>query len=88
MWILSRLLRLMVGKKVPYENAYWQHFIEVLEILDYTLRPIVRQHTPDNLAAVIGSNLYDFKLLYPTSPFLPKMHYMTHIPRYLKKYVT
>ena len=85
MWTLSRLLPLMVGKKIPYENAYWQHFIEVLEIMDYTLRPIVRQNTPDNLAAVIASNLYDFQLLYPKSPFLPKMHYMTHIPRYLKK---
>jgi len=85
MWTLSRLLPLMVGKKVPQENAYWLHFIEVVEILDYTLRPIVRLTTPDNLAGVISSNLYDFQLLYPDSSFIPKMHYMTHIPRYLKK---
>ena len=77
----------MVGKKVPYKNVYLQHFIEVLEIMDYTLHPIVRQSTPDNLGAVIASNLYDFQLLYPMSPFIPKMHYMTHIPRYLKKLV-
>ena len=85
MWTLSRFLPLMVGKIVSQENAYWQHFIEVVEILDYTLRPIVRPSTPDNLTAVISSNLYDFQLLYPDALFLPKMHYMTHIPRYLKK---
>ena len=44
--------------KVPFENAYGEHFIAVLEILDYTLPPIVRQHTPDNLAGLILEATY------------------------------
>ena len=85
MWTLSRFLPLTVGKNISQDNAYWQHFIEVVEILDYVLRPIVRPSTPENLSAVISSNLFDSQLLYPDASFLPKMHYMTHIPRYLEK---
>ena len=85
MWMLSRYLPLMVGNKIPEDNAYWMHFIEVTEILDYILAPTVRQHTPNSLANAISISLLDFQQLYPDASFLPKMHYMTHIPRYLKQ---
>lgn len=87
MWTLARLLPLMIGSKIPEGNAYWLHFIELTEILDYALCPIVRQGIPDYLTTVISNNLRDFQQLHPDSSFLPKMHYITHIPRYLKKYV-
>ena len=60
MWTFLRFLPLMIGKNISQENAYWQHFIEVVEILHYILRPIVQPSTPGNLSAVISSNLYDF----------------------------
>ena len=85
MWTLCRFLPLMVGDKVPEDNAYWRHFLDVIEILDYVLAPTVRENIPDCLAEAISVSLMDFQQLYPNASFLPKMHYITHIPRYLKQ---
>ena len=85
MWTLSRFLPLMIGNKIPKDNAYWMHFIEVTEILDYVLAPTVREDISDHLVEAISISLLDFQQLYPDASFLPKMHYMTHIPRYLKQ---
>lgn len=85
MWTLSRFLPLMVGDKVPKDNAYWMHFIEVIETLGHVLAPTVQENTPDCLAEAISTSLMDFQQLYPDASFLPKMHYMTRIPRYLKQ---
>lgn len=75
----------MIGNKIPKDNAYWMHFIEVTEILDYVLAPTVREDISDHLVEAISISLLDFQQLYPDASFLPKMHYMTHIPRYLKQ---
>ena len=37
---------------------------------------------------LISENLEEFTHLYPNASFLPKMHYLTHIPKYLNRYAS
>ena len=82
MWTLSRLLPVMVGRYINKDDDNWLHFLQLLDIMEYTFSPTVLL-----LAVIISSNLTTYKELYPESSFIPKMHYMVHIPQYLYKYV-
>lgn len=87
MWTLSRLLPVMVGKYIREDDDNWLHFLQLLDIMEYTFSPTVLSNTPAYLAMIISSNLTTYKELYPEFSFIPKMHYMVHIPQYLYKYV-
>ena len=87
MWTLSRLLPVMIGKYVNEDDENWLHFLQLLDIMEYTFSPTVSSHTPAYLAVIICSNLTTYKEIYPEASFIPKMHYMVHIPQYLYKYV-
>ena len=87
MWTLARLLPVMIGKYISKDDNNWLHFLQLLDIMEYTFSPTMSSNTPAYLAVIISSNLTTYKELYPESSFIPKMHYMVHIPQYLHKYV-
>ena len=70
-------------------TGFWpmadRYFTPVMDILHYVLAPTARENIPDCLAEAISISLMDFQQLYPHASTLPKMHYMSHIPRYLKQ---
>jgi len=41
MWAMARMLPLIIGKYIPEEDEYWCHFLQLLDIIDYTMSPIV-----------------------------------------------
>ena len=49
MWSLGRLLPMMIGSSVPVDNPNWIHYLQLLEIVDYTFSPIVHPDTPPYL---------------------------------------
>lgn len=87
MWTLARLLPLMLGKFIPEQDEYWCHFLQLLDIIEYTLSPTVHSYAPAYLAVLIQENLETYKTLYPEASFIPKMHYLVHVPQYLERYV-
>ena len=87
MWTLARLLPVMIGKYIDEDNKFWDHFLQHLDIMEYTFSPTVLPTTPAYLKVIIESNLTTYQELYPESTFTPKMHYMVHIPQYLYRYV-
>lgn len=40
-WIFGRLLPLMIGHLIPKDDSNWNHFLELLDILDIVFAPIV-----------------------------------------------
>ena len=85
MWCLGRFFPLMIGHFVPEENSNWSHFLQLLDIMELVFASRVHPDMPPYLQFLIAENLEKFKVLYPTSSFKPKMHYLTHIPRYLER---
>ena len=82
MWTMARMLPLIIGKYIPEEDDYWCHYLQLLDIMDYTMSPIVQRHTPAYLSLIIQENLEE---LYPDASFIPKMHYLVHVPQYLER---
>lgn len=86
MWTLAWLLPLMIGKYISKHDEHWSHFLQLLDVIEYTLSPTVYSYAPAYLAFLIQDNLETYKKLYPEASFIPKMHYLVHIPQYLERY--
>ena len=85
-WVLGRLLPVMIGHLVPLEDPYWEHFLQLLDMMELMFAPLVRHDTPAYLQVLVEENLMEFTKLYPNHPIIPKMHYLIHAPRYLSRY--
>ena len=75
----------MIGEKVPEDDEHWVHFLQLLEILEIVFCDIVKPEIPSYLQVIIQDHLEEFKRLYPSASFRPKMHYLIHLPMYLMR---
>ena len=64
------------------QDEHWCHFLQLLDIIEYTLSPTVHTYVPAYLAFLIKDNLET----YNEASFIPKMHYLVHVPQYLERY--
>ena len=79
MWCLARMLPFLIGDKIPDEDEYWEHYLLLLSILEYTFSPLTTKEKLAYLAVMIEDFLTEFRGLYQRK-LIPKMHYMVHIP--------
>lgn len=86
MWCLGRFLHLIIGDLVPYEDPHWDNYIMLLDIVDEVFAPITTPDRADYVAMLVEDFLECFKELYPSRPVTPKMHYMVHMPSWMKWY--
>lgn len=87
MWCLGRFLPVLIGDKIPDGYAYWENYLYHLHIMDEVFAPITSDERADYLAILIEDFLVEFKALYPERPLTPKMHYLIHIPSWIKRYL-
>ena len=87
MWCLRRFLPLLIGHLVPEGNSFWDNFLMLLTIMDYVFAPVTTADKADYIAMLVEDFLTDFKDLYPERRLIPKMHYMIHLPSWMKRYV-
>lgn len=85
MWCLARLLPLLIGDLVPPDDTKWINFLMLLTCLDYSFAPVMTDSKCDFLAMLIEDFLSDFTELYERR-LTPKMHYMIHIPSWIKRF--
>lgn len=84
MWCLGRFLPILIGDKICEGYVYWQNFLAHLEIMDEVFSPIIPDDRVDYIRMLIEDFLDDFKLAYPGRPLTPKMHYLLHLPTWIK----
>lgn len=87
MWCLGRFLPLLIGHFVPEGDSFWENFLLLLTIMDYVFSPVTTADKADYVAMLVEDFLTDFKDLYPERRLIPKMHYMIHLPSWMKWYV-
>ena len=87
MWCLGRFLPLLIGHLVPEGDIFWDNFLMLLTIMDYVFAPVTSADKADYVAMLVEDFLTDFKDLYPERRLIPKMHYMIHLPSWMKQYV-
>jgi len=56
--------------------------------MEYIFAPITTQHKLEYLQTLIEDYLTEFTRLYPERPLVPKMHYLIHMPTWMKRYDT
>ena len=71
---------------MPEGNVYWKNFLRLLDILDIVLAPKITPGHISFLRELIEEHHKAFRELYPHRPLTPKMHYMVHIPSFMKRY--
>ena len=81
MWLLGRLLPLIIGDLVPYDDEYWELFLQMMEIVDILFSPSTTEDHAGYVAVLINDHHKDFCRLYPDHNIIPKLHFMVHMPR-------
>ena len=82
MWCLARVLPFLIGDKVHQEDEYWDHYLQLLSIVEYIFAPVVTKRMSAYLAMMIEDFLAEFNDLYQR-----RLHYLVHIPSWMNKYV-
>lgn len=83
MWCLLRLLPLIIGDKIEEGDEYWDHYLTLLDIVDYALAPVTSKNTAGHMRYIIGLYLQGFVEKYPHQRLPPKFHYLIHLPRWI-----
>lgn len=83
MWLLGRLLPLMIGHLIPFGDEHWSLYLLLLDIVDILFSPDINEDDISLLSVLIQDHHSQFRILYPSAAFLPKMHYMVHMPGFI-----
>lgn len=84
-WTLGRLLPVMVDDRVPEDEEFRQHFLTTLQIAAYVLSPEILPEEVSHLNVILTENHTAFVRLYPNASFIPKMHFLLHVPHLILK---
>lgn len=83
---LFRNLTLFVGDSVPSDNAVWQLYLLLREIVDI----VISHKIPVAYVAYLQRKIHffslDFKALFPSAKIPCKMHYLIHYPSHIQKF--
>ena len=84
---MGRFLPLIIGDLVPESDEKWENFLCLLRIMEFLFAPVITEDKVDYLQTLIEDYLVVFTDLYPERPLTPKMHYLIHMPSWIKRYV-
>ena len=77
----------MIGHLIPEEDNHWKHYLQLLDIMDIVFSEKVYPDVPGFLEVQIEENLSQFIDLYNDESVIPKMHFLTHVPRFMARFV-
>lgn len=77
---------MLVGDLIPEEDDKWQHLLLLLKIMEFCFAPVVTVDQTTYLEVLIEEFLTDFVKCYPERSLIPKMHYLVHVPTWIRKY--
>ena len=84
-WILARNLPLMIGDLISENDDLWECFLLLLDILQVCTSNITSRGLAGYLEALISDHHQLFVRCYTAEKFIPKMHYMVHLPQQIIK---
>ena len=86
MWILARNLPFLIGGLVQRGDEHWICFLLLLQITILCVSSVSSPHTAETLNHLIIWHHNLFAKIYPNFNFVPKMHYLIHLPDQLKSF--
>ncbi|XP_006814527.1 uncharacterized protein LOC102801076, partial [Saccoglossus kowalevskii] len=86
MLTLVHILPVIIGHRIPLDDVYWKNTLRLVQIVLFCTSSYCTRDTAMYLKNLIAEYLYNFKSLYPKASFIPKMHYMVHLPTQMLMY--
>ena len=86
-WCLARFLPLLIGDLVPEDDGKWHNFLVLLKIIEYCFAPVITVDKTTYLELLIEEFLTDFVKHYPERSLIPKMHYLVHVPSWIRRFI-
>ena len=83
----NQYLPILIGDHIPDNYPYWESYLKHLDIMDEIFAPVTTPERIDYVGMLIEDFLGELKDLYPDRPVTPKMHYLVHIPSWMKWYI-
>ena len=77
---LVRLFPFIVGEYVPESDEHWSLLLTLWDICTMVTSFTVTEEDATDIAWKIEVLLETYCELYPNSSFVPKMHYLVHLP--------
>ena len=87
MWLLGRLLPILIGDYVEDEDEFWANFLSLLQIIHIPFSSVVSDDLSFYLQSLICDHHNEFKRIFPGANVIPKMYFMIHTPRIIRKLV-
>lgn len=81
MWLLGKLLPIIIGDLVPEGDPKWMNYLLMMKIVDVLFAQATTEDLVSKLAWQIEEHHREFTKLYPMESVIPKMHFITHMPR-------
>lgn len=69
------------------DDVYWEHFLLLSDIVDYSFAPVQPISAPAYLNTKVEDFLVGFRDLYPDRRLTPKTHYLLHVAYYTQRFV-
>lgn len=60
--------------------------MRLLALMEYIFAPVTTDDKTRYMELLIEDFLSDFVDLYPERPLIPKMHYLVHMPMWIRRY--
>ena len=80
-WLLSRMLPLLIGDKVPIQDENWYCYTILLKILDICTQHECNENTVAYLDVLIEEHHTLYREIYTHESIKPKHHFMVHYPK-------
>lgn len=83
---LCSVVPIIVGPRVDPADKNWINFLRLIQILFIATAPYCSRESASLLQILIAEHHNEFRRLYPRQSFIPKMHYMVHLPSQMLLY--
>lgn len=85
-WCLMMHLPVMLGRFIPSSDERWLNFIRLQQIVILCLSHRTSQLTVAQLEHLISVHNYMFRQLYKDVSYIPKLHFLVHVPSQISRF--
>jgi len=85
-WCLLMHLPLLIGGVVPEGNEHWLNILRLQQIVQLCTAHRVDELTVAHLEHLIFAHNSVFTTLYPDASYIPKLHFLVHVPSQIRRF--
>jgi len=86
MWCLIMHLPILIGSLVPVSDERWLNLLRLQQIVILCMSHRTSLLTVAQLEHVISVHNYMFRKLYPSVSYIPKLHFLVHLPTQISRF--